>query len=300
MAWKQLVVKTHLQDTAYAEDISEFLSECGALSTTFSDNEDDPIFEPELNKVELWANTNITCLFDIDVDLDIIVNMLKEHLKVEVLDYEIQVVEDQDWVRVCLDQFHPMKFGEKLWICPSNQTVEDPEAVIVDLDPGLAFGTGSHPTTRMCLQYLDALAQTEQLQDKVVIDYGCGSGILAIAALKLGAKVAYGVDIDPQAIEATIANAKNNQVAERLETYLVEDFAHQEEQADILVANILAGPLVELAPALSKLVKPQGLIALSGILDIKAQDIVAAYSDAFEILSIEYDEEWVRVTGKKK
>ncbi|RIY31177.1 50S ribosomal protein L11 methyltransferase [Psittacicella melopsittaci] len=300
MSWIQITVKLHLADDKYAERIASELDNYGAISTTFMDNQDDPIFEPELNKIELWPNTNVVALFENDVDAQQIIDNLKTYLKVTELDYEVEVIEDQDWVRVWMDQFHPMKFGEKLWICPSNQQVDEEGAVVVDLDPGLAFGTGTHPTTRMCLQYLDSLAVTNALQDKVIIDYGCGSGILGIAAVKLGAKMAYCVDIDPQAIEATVSNAKNNQVSDKIKPFLVEDFAKENILGDITLANILAGPLVELAPTLAQLTKKDGLLALSGILDIKEKDIVTAYSPNFNIDAIAHDEEWIRVTGKKK
>ncbi|RIY33117.1 50S ribosomal protein L11 methyltransferase [Psittacicella hinzii] len=300
MPWKQITIKLHNQNDKYAEKVGGLLDGLGSISTTFMDNQDDPVFEPELNKIELWPNTNVISLFEPEVDAQDIVNRLKKFLKVEELDYLIEDIEDQDWVRAWMDQFHPMQFGERLWICPSNQTVEAEDAVVVDLDPGLAFGTGTHPTTRMCLQYLDHLALKGELQDKVIIDYGCGSGILAIAAVKLGAKMAYCVDIDPQAIEATISNAENNQVLGKIKTYLVDDFAKENVTADITLANILAGPLVELAPTLSSLTKQNGDLALSGILDIKEQDIVSAYSPTFEILDVLHDEEWIRVTGRKK
>ncbi|RIY38511.1 50S ribosomal protein L11 methyltransferase [Psittacicella gerlachiana] len=300
MSWIQITVKLHLTDDKYAEKVAQALDSYGAISTTFMDNEDDPVFEPELNKIELWPNTNVISLFENDVDAEQIIDNLKQYLAVTVLDYQIEVLEDQDWVRAWMDQFHPMKFGEKLWICPSNQTVDEADAVVVDLDPGLAFGTGTHPTTRMCLQYLDALALTGQLQDKVVIDYGCGSGILAIAAIKLGAREAYCVDIDPQAIEATLSNAANNGVKDKIKTYLVDDFAKLDVKSDITLANILAGPLVELEPTLANLTRSQGLIALSGILDIKEAEIINSYQKDFNILAVDHDEEWIRVTGIKK
>lgn len=297
--WKQLTIKTYLSDDSQIEQIEDFLLNEGALSTTFSDNQDDPVFEPELNTIKLWPNTNITVLFEFGTDVDAIVDSLKQELNLEQLDHIIEEIADQDWTRAWMDQFHPMKFGNKLWVCPSNQEVNERGAVIVQLDPGLAFGTGTHPTTRMCLQYLDELANNGQLKGKIVIDYGCGSGILAIAAIKLGAAVAYCVDIDPQAIESTLANAQNNGVLSKIRTYLSNEFVKESVKGDIILANILAGPLVELQPTLAAISKPNAKLVLSGILDIKEKAIKQAYSKAFYIDQSEYDEEWVRVTGTR-
>ena len=193
-----------------------------------------------------------------------------------------------------MDNFHPMRFGERLWICPSWRDVPDPTAVNVMLDPGLAFGTGTHPTTSLCLQWLDGL----DLEGKTVIDFGCGSGILAIAALKLGAAHAIGIDIDPQAITASRDNAERNGVSERLSLYLPKD-QPQELQADVVVANILAGPLRELAPMISVLPRAGGLLGLSGVLATQAESVADAYRATFEIDPIAEKEEWCRITGVK-
>ena len=187
-----------------------------------------------------------------------------------------------------------MKFGQKLWICPSWREVPDPNAVNVMLDPGLAFGTGTHPTTSLCLQWLDSL----DLKDKTVLDYGCGSGILAIAALKLGAKSVIGVDIDPQALQASRDNAERNHVSEQLSLFLAKDLPANLE-ADIVVANILAGPLKELEPNIEILVKPNGLVGLSGILATQADSVYQAYQADFQLDPIVTLDEWCRITGKK-
>lgn len=194
-----------------------------------------------------------------------------------------------------MDNFHPMQFGKRLWICPSWREVPDPNAVNVMLDPGLAFGTGTHPTTALCLQWLDSL----DLEGKTVIDFGCGSGILAIAALKLGAKRAIGIDIDPQAILASTNNAEANGVADRLELFLAKD-QPADLQADVVVANILAGPLKELAPNIITLVKPQGDLGLSGILASQAESVCEAYAHDFNLDPVVEKEEWCRITGVKK
>ena len=208
--------------------------------------------------------------------------------------HKIEQLEDKDWEREWMDNFHPMRFGERLWICPSWRDVPDENAVNVMLDPGLAFGTGTHPTTSLCLQWLDSL----DLTGKTVIDFGCGSGILAIAALKLGAAKAIGIDIDPQAIQASRDNAERNGVSDRLELYLPKD-QPEEMKADVVVANILAGPLRELAPLISVLPVSGGLLGLSGILASQAESVCDAYADSFTLDPVVEKEEWCRITGRK-
>jgi ribosomal protein L11 methyltransferase len=188
-----------------------------------------------------------------------------------------------------------MQFGKKLWICPSWCEIPDKNAVNVMLDPGLAFGTGTHPTTAMCLEYLDGF----DIKGRTVIDYGCGSGILAIAALKLGAGKVIGIDIDPQAIQASRDNAVRNGVSENFELYLVDE-RPAGLQADLVVANILAGPLRELAPLLSTLVKDHGHIALSGILETQSQEINGIYGQWFDMTAPNIREEWCQLSGIKK
>ena len=192
-----------------------------------------------------------------------------------------------------MDNFHPMKFGERLWICPSWHEVPEPEAVNVMLDPGLAFGTGTHPTTALCLTWLDGL----DLTDKVVVDFGCGSGILSLAALKLGAKKVIGIDIDPQALQASLENAKRNSVEDRLELFLPKD--QPILKADVVVANILAGPLRELAPTILSFVDNDGLLALSGVLENQAQELQVIYGQSCTMDPIAVQEEWVRLSGRK-
>jgi ribosomal protein L11 methyltransferase len=208
--------------------------------------------------------------------------------------YKIELLEDKDWEREWMDNFHPMKFGERLWVCPSWKPVPDENAVNVMLDPGLAFGTGTHPTTALCLAWLDS----QNLQDKIVIDFGCGSGILAIAALKLGAKRVIGIDIDPQAITASRDNAQRNNVSEQLELYLPADLPTG-VVADVLVANILAGPLRELSTNIEAVVKENGLLALSGILQQQADELVEVYSQWFKMDKPEIKDEWARLSGIK-
>ncbi|OBX10556.1 50S ribosomal protein L11 methyltransferase [Gallibacterium genomosp. 3] len=293
MAWLQIRLNSTNEQ---AEQLSDILEELGAVSVTFMDSKDTPIFEPLPGETRLWGNTDVMALFDAETDMQAIVEALfaEQAITAETA-YKIEQIEDKDWEREWMDNFHPLKFGQRLWICPSWREIPDPTAVNVMLDPGLAFGTGTHPTTALCLEWLDSL----DLQDKTVIDFGCGSGILAIAALKLGAKQAIGIDIDPQAIQASRENAKRNGVEDRLQLYLSAD-TPQDLTADIVVANILAGPLKELAPIISNLVIPQGHLGLSGILATQSNAVAAAYADQFALDDVAEREEWCRITGIKK
>lgn len=288
MPWIQLRINT---TNELAEQISEQLEESGAVSVTFQDTYDNPVFEPLPGETKLWGNTDVVGLYDAQIDID----ELKAILNLDQYSYKIEQLEDKDWEREWMDNFHPMKFGKRLWICPSWRDIPDPNAVNVMLDPGLAFGTGTHPTTALCLTWLDSL----DLNNKIVIDYGCGSGILAIAALKLGAKRVIGVDIDPQAIQASRDNAERNNVSEKIELYLAKDLPNN-LQADVVVANILAGPLKELEPQINNLVKTNGKLGLSGILATQSQSVYEAYQTHFELDPIIEQEEWCRITGKKK
>ena len=293
MAWVQIRLNS---TDKQAEQISDFLTEIGAVSVTFMDSQDTPIFEPLPGETRLWGNTDVVGLFDAETDMSVIVEALTiSRLVAPDFAHKIEQIEDKDWEREWMDNFHPMQFGKRLWICPSWREVPDPNAVNVMLDPGLAFGTGTHPTTALCLQWLDGL----DLTGKTVIDFGCGSGILAIAALKLGAKRAIGIDIDPQAILASTNNAEANGVADRLELFLAKD-QPADLQADVVVANILAGPLKELAPNIITLVKPQGDLGLSGILTTQAESVCEAYAHDFNLDPVVEKEEWCRITGVKK
>ena len=293
MPWIQLKINTTGND---AETLSDALIESGAVSVTFQDTHDNPVFEPLPGETLLWGDTDAIGLYDAETNMEDVVAMLEnEPLLGKGFVHKIEQLEDKDWEREWMDNFHPMRFGERLWICPSWRDVPDPTAVNVMLDPGLAFGTGTHPTTAMCLQWLDSL----DLTDKTVIDFGCGSGILAIAALKLGAKHVVGIDIDPQAIQASRDNAERNGVSERLSLYLPKD-QPENLSADVVVANILAGPLRELAPLISVLPVAGGHLGLSGILASQAQSVADAYQDLFELDPVAEKEEWCRITGVKK
>lgn len=291
MAWIQIRLNS---TNERAEAISDFLEELGSVSVTFMDSQDTPIFEPLPGETRLWGNTDVIALFDAETDMAPILTALQgSHLLEQGFAYKIEQIEDKDWEREWMDNFHPMKFGKRLWICPTWREIPEPDAVNVMLDPGLAFGTGTHPTTALCLEWLDSL----DLEGKTVIDFGCGSGILAIAALKLGAKSAVGIDIDPQAILASRNNAEANGVADRLQLFLSDD-KPANLKADVVVANILAGPLKELYPVISQLPKAQGNLGLSGILASQAQSVCEAYAQTFELEPVVEREEWCRITGK--
>lgn len=291
MPWIQLKINATEQS---AETIGDILMETGAQAVTFLDAKDTPVFEPMPGETLLWGDTDVQGLFDASTDMAPVLAFLTECKILEEGRYKLDQLEDKDWEREWMKNFHPMRFGERLWICPSWREVPEPDAVNVMLDPGLAFGTGTHPTTALCLRWLDSLP----LAGKTVVDFGCGSGILAIAALKLGASRVVGIDIDPQAIQASQENAKRNGVAGQIELYLPKD-QPEDFQADIVVANILAGPLRELKDVIAGYVKPTGLLALSGILEEQAESVRDAYAAEFELDPTQSQEEWCRISGKK-
>ncbi|MCD1209111.1 50S ribosomal protein L11 methyltransferase [Vibrio cholerae] len=279
-----------------AEAIGDMLmEETGAVSVTFLDAKDTPVFEPLPGETRLWGDTDVVALYEADMDTSLILQQIKaSNMLAKGFAHKVEQVEDKDWEREWMDNFHPMQFGRRLWICPSWREVPDPQAVNVMLDPGLAFGTGTHPTTALCLEWLDNL----DLTGKTVIDFGCGSGILAIAAIKLGAAKVIGIDIDPQALLASKDNAARNGVEDQIEVYLPKD---QPEGlvADVVVANILAGPLRELSPIIKGLLKPGGQLAMSGILDTQAESVAEFYRDDLELDPIAEKSEWCRISGRK-
>ncbi|EEY97998.1 ribosomal protein L11 methyltransferase [Vibrio sp. RC586] len=279
-----------------AEAIGDMLmEETGAVSVTFLDAKDTPVFEPLPGETRLWGDTDVVALYEADMDTSLILQQIKaSNMLAESFAHKVEQVEDKDWEREWMDNFHPMQFGRRLWICPSWREVPDPQAVNVMLDPGLAFGTGTHPTTALCLEWLDNL----DLTGKTVIDFGCGSGILAIAAIKLGAAKVIGIDIDPQALLASKDNAARNGVEDQIEVYLPKD---QPEGllADVVVANILAGPLRELSPIIKGLLKSGGQLAMSGILDTQAESVAEFYRDDLELDPIAEKSEWCRISGRK-
>lgn len=293
MSWQQLTLEAGTEEP---ERLSAFFESQGALSVMLVDAADDPLFEPDPGTTPLWKTTRVTALFDEAVDLAPVKAALAGRFGQDLADLlETTVLEDRDWERAWLDRFQPMQFGEHLWICPAGQRPpEAPGQVLLDLDPGLAFGTGTHPTTALCLAWLDANPPTDQ----DVLDYGCGSGVLAIAALKLGAAGAWGVDIDRQALLASADNAARNQVGGRLKTGLLGELPDQ--RFDVLLANILANPLIEMAPRLARLVRPGGQLVLSGILADQADAVQVAYESWFEFSPSAVRDGWARLQAVRR
>ena len=290
MPWIQIRINATAKT---ADKVSNMLLGRGAQAVTFMDAKDVPVYEPMPGETPLWGETEVMGLFDAETDPAPTIAFFQQIFG-ENVGYKVEQLEDKDWVREWMDHFHPMQFGERLWICPSWRDVPNPDAVNVMLDPGLAFGTGTHPTTALCLQWLDGL----DLAGKTVVDFGCGSGILGIAALKLGAARVIGIDIDPQAIQASRDNAARNGVADQIELYLPAD-QPQDVEADVVVANILAGPLRELAPLIAGHGKPGSLMALSGVLESQAPELESIYGQWFEMDPTAVKEEWCRLSGRK-
>lgn len=292
MPWLRLTLRS---DTQHAEKVSDALEKVGAQAVTLIDAEDQPLFEPLPGETPLWANLEITGLFEADIDTKALLQTLGSQLPSVILDsHRLEPLEDKDWSRVWMDDFHPMQFGERIWIVPSWCDAPDTDGVNILLDPGLAFGTGTHPTTSLCLQWLDGQA----LVEKQVLDYGCGSGILAIAAAKLGATEITAIDIDPQALQATQNNASRNEVSKRISTHLPMKLA--DESYDMLLANILAGPLAELADMLCAALRPGGTLVLSGILAEQADSVAEAYRRHCDISEPVQQGDWIRLSGIKR
>ena len=293
MSWHQLSVIT---DKKNAPQVADFFSALGALSVTYMDAEDTPVYEPEIGKIKIWDSTKVITLFELDVAPALVKTLLFANFTDIILtDWFAEVLKDQAWERSWMEHYHPMKFAGSLWVCPTGQEKQEEGCVCMTLDPGLAFGTGTHPTTALCLTWL----AEHDLSDKVVIDYGCGSGILAVAALLLGAKKVYAVDIDPQAIIATHANAEKNNVQDNIECFLPEEFTPF--QADIVLANILANPLCEMSGSISALLKPKGQLVLSGILNEQAESVISAYqSQHIQCQPPISQEDWCRLDGIKE
>ncbi len=275
------------------ERIEDALFAIGALSVTLEDAADDPILEPAPGALPLWPTINVKALFDAQTHQQAVLDALQLQLQTTLPPHHFEQLADRHWEREWLKDFHAMQFGKRLWICPDGQRPDDPDAVVVDLDPGLAFGTGTHPTTALCLQWLDAHAPLPES----MIDYGCGSGILAIAALKLGAQQVSGVDIDPQALTASRDNAQRNGVSERLSLSLHD---RELKPAELLVANILAGPLESLAPRLAELTCSPGYIVLSGVLTEQAPAVQNCYAAWFDMDPVMTQGDWARLSGRKR
>ncbi|MGH8399376.1 MAG: 50S ribosomal protein L11 methyltransferase, partial [Gammaproteobacteria bacterium] len=271
MPWLQLELTLNAAET---ECVETALLNAGALAVTFTDATDEPLYQTDLAQPRLWSDTRVTSLFPASTDPDALRAVLLAALSTLPV-HQFTTLEDREWSREWLKEFNPKRFGQRLWIVPSAHEPPDPKAVNVLLDPGLAFGTGTHATTALCLEWLDGA----ELMGKTVIDYGCGSGILAIAAARLGAKSVRAVDLDPQALVATRENAARNRVTSTLQISLPDTLSTA--PADVLLANILAVPLIELAPRFAALLKSGGELVLSGILDSQRDEIHNVYARWF-------------------
>lgn len=288
--WYQLQIEHCHRDEV--ELLSEALEETGALSITLTDKNDDPVLEPEPGTTPLWPDVIINALYD-DEKIAAQAKSILSNLHSNLL-FNINILEEQDWERAWMDDFKPTLFGQRLWICPSWIEPPEPEAVNLILDPGLAFGTGTHPTTSLCLHWLDQA----ELSNKTLIDYGCGSGILALAALKLGAAKAYAVDIDEQALLATKNNAANNLLGS---DQLVINFPQAlEEPVDLIIANILLAPLLKLGSTFKALLNNQGTLVVSGLLKEQASELIAAYQNDFSCSNTLTQDGWSLLVFRSK
>lgn len=288
MPWLQVSLTTAKAEVPLIEGVLEKL---GALSVSFGDAGDEPQWEPFPGETPLWARVRVTALFPADCASGVLRRQLPPERCSEL---QFRILEDRPWQRVGLEGLRPLRFGSRLWVCPAGLEAPAPRAVVVELDPGLAFGTGQHATTALCLEWLDAA----NLAGKTVIDYGCGSGILAVAALRLGAAGVWAVDHDPQAWDATGANARKNGVAERLRVCAPEQMPGT--RADVVLANILAKTLIDLQPTLCSLVRAGGDLVLSGILADQAPSVMAAYRADADLDAPQRRDEWVLLHARRR
>ena len=291
MHWNQISFEVNKQE---ADLVSEVLLGLGSLSISYCDSQDNPIFEPPVGQTPLWESILITALFKSEVDINQVADKLSESCNIKINDS--LKVEDKIWEEECQKDFPSMQFGKNLWVCPSwdSKNVIPKDAIVIKMDPGLAFGTGTHQTTSLCLEFLDKNPPL----GATVIDFGCGTGILAIAAAKLGAKTVSAIDNDPQAISASENNVKKNHCEDIVKTF------HTAEQlklmrCDLLLANILANPLIELESLFSKIVKPNGTIVLSGILEEQVEKVLDCYAKNFNNIKTENKGEWFRMCASR-
>lgn len=292
MPWLQVELRVSEGEVGDAEAA---LEEAGALAVTLRDAGESPVLEPGPGETPLWPDTVVTGLFPGDLDPDRLGATVRRCWKPQTNpDIRSEWLEDRPWEREWEREFRPMRFGRRLWIVPGGLPPGQASGVIVRLSPGLAFGTGTHPTTALCLEWLDGLDLTET----VVVDYGCGSGILAVAAACLGAREVIATDIDPQALVATRENAAVNQVSERIRVVSPGELGRP--GADVLIANILANPLIELAPMLGNVIESGGKLALSGILRDQVPAVAAAYTPKFVVAAPAFKEDWARLEGTRR
>jgi ribosomal protein L11 methyltransferase len=263
---------------------------CGASAVTFVDADERdiaPVLEPAPGEFRLWPAARIKALFAVGTDCEVAVLALSRALGIDAARLHVQELADRAWEREWLRDFHAMRFGRRLWVCPQHEQVDEPSAAVVKLDPGLAFGTGTHPSTALCLEWLDA----HPPEGDAVVDFGCGSGVLALAALRLGARSASCFDIDPQALIATRDNAAANALSARMQ--LCDSLAAIPRGADLLLANILAGPLIELAPSFADILRPAGALVLSGLMETELSEVTHAYDAWFDMGIFEARESWI-------
>ena len=290
MAGEIKKIITFIAPAQQVEILSDELFALGALAIDCHAADQDEVFQVNPDEHDLWQNTLVKALFE---DNDTLSQaLIFSRIQAAIKELTTEAVPDTDWVSVNQQQFQPICFADKLWVCPSWHDAESLNGVVLKLDPGIAFGTGTHPTTAMCLEYL----AKQDLAGKTLVDFGCGSGILAIAAALLGAKAVLAIDHDQQAIKATEQNAKHNQV----EQIQVTKTADSEQQYDLVVANILANPLIELSPIITKLTKPHGYIILSGLLENEATKVIAAYQDQCQLQHVVEQDEWALVVLQKQ
>lgn len=265
----------------------------GAIAVSFVDAADAPVLEPLPGEFRLWSATRLQALFAAEIVPEVLVAGIGQTLQLPQLALRLERIADRAWEREWLRDFHAMRFGRRLWVCPHHEQAAAADAVVVRMDPGLAFGTGTHPSTALCLQWLDAHVVAGQ----EIIDYGCGSGILALAAVKLGAAQAHCFDIDPQALLATADNARVNDITDRIR--IVAASAALPAQVDVLLANILSGPLRELAAALSARLRPGGSIVLAGLMDHEITEVTQAYSAWFDMCCFGLRDGWAGLAGRR-
>jgi len=293
MPWLEISISVAEDVTAKAERVFEQL---GALAVTLQDDADHPVLEPGPGMTPLWPTVHVRGLFDANADREYILQSLRAVPGADRPDRICwRKVGDQDWERAWMERFVPMKFGDHLWIVPGGMQIPfDPDTIEIRLDPGLAFGTGTHPTTALCLEWLDG----QDVNNRTVVDYGCGSGILGLAAALKGATRVFCVDHDPQALEATRENAGRNNVSHLIECLTPGE--SEKVQADIVLANILAAPLVALAPVLLESLRPGGSLVLSGILQDQSEEVLAAYEEYLLDVTVKILEGWVRIQGTRR
>ncbi len=291
MNWHQIVIELGREPPGRAEAACLAL---GAIALTYGDAGDEAVLEPAPGETPLWPEVRLTALFAESAEARVIAATLTAILALPDDAIHVEQIADRVWEREWLRDFRPMRFGQRLWVCPAGQPPGDVAAVVVELDPGLAFGTGTHATTALCLEWLDGYG----IEGRRMLDYGCGSGILALAALALGAAGATAFDIDPQAIIATRENAAKNALAGRLE--VLQDASDIHGPFDVVVANILAQPLVELAPRLAGHCRTGGAILLAGMQDGQGDEVARAYGPWFHIETAARREAWITLVGRRR